>query len=268
MRTSDAIDIFLKYKRARGLASESIRWYQNILELFAQHCPNLPEEPEDIYNFLAQCKAGDERRHGYYRALHAFYNYLDRRLKAFPNPMGLVDPPRRSQKQPRPITPEALHQLLIYPHRADVKAALFFLADTGARPGELWGLQLDDISKTPLGYIAKITGKTGTRIVPISAVTYHLLEGVLPFRYSKWRLRRLISIAFDNAKISGSAINLRHTFGTFWAGDELVLQQIMGHAHLSTTRIYRQIRIGTMVEQHYKYSPLKLAMGSTTPMEM
>lgn len=262
--------VFIKSRKAKGLPKETIRWYQGILQEFARFTPRLPEQPDLIYDFLAKCTAGDERRHGYYRALKAMYNYIDRRLHAFPNPMIFVDPPRRKPKQPRPLMPEELQQLLSYPHQADIKALLLFLIDTGARVGEAAMLQPQDISETPWGYIARITreGKTGSRLVPISPETYHALMKVLPLKYTKYRTRRLISKAFDDARVQGSGINLRHTFGTLWDGDELMLQRIMGHSHLSTTKIYRQLRIESMMAQHYQYSPLKKIMSSTKRMDL
>jgi len=266
--TIDLIGIFIKSRMAKGLSPHSVRWYKGILGEFAQHFPELPQKPEDIYDFLLSCHAGDERRHGYYRALRALYNFLERKREGYPNPIKYIDPPRRKIKQPRPLTPEELQQLLFYPHAPIIKAALLFLSDTGARVGELTNLSPVDINETPYGYIARISGKTGARIVPISPETYHALIKVLPFGFTDWQLRRRISLAFDDAHVKGSGINLRHTFGTLWAGDELILQRIMGHAHLSTTKIYRQLRVANLCEQHHIYSPLNMIMRGTKRMDI
>lgn len=268
MRTIEAIELFMKSREARGLSPDTLRWYRGTLESFGRQCGDLPEEPEPIYDFLSSRNVGDERRHGYYRALRTLYSYLDRRFDASPNPMRFVEPPKRRHKQPRPITPEDLEHLLSFPHSSGVKAALLFLADTGARVGELVNLKPSNLSQTPYGYIAEISGKTGTRLVPISTEIYLALMKALPFGYSKYRMRRLISKAFKDARVQGSGINLRHTFGTLWAGDELILQRIMGHAHLSTTKIYRALRMEQLSEQHHKYSPLKMILGSTRRMEL
>lgn len=270
VKTIDAVAIFLKSRRAKGLPRETIRWYQGILENFANKYSELPENPDTIEDFLSECSAGDERCHGYYRALRAMYNFIEKRLRAFPNPMDLVEQPKRKGKQPRPLMPEELQRLLAYQHKPDIKAALLFLTDTGARVGETAYLQPSDISETPWGYIARISneGKTGARLVPLSPETYHALLKVLPFKYTKYRLRRLVSKAFDDAGVRGSGINLRHTFGTLWSGDELVLQRIMGHSHLSTTKKYRQLRIESMMAQHYQYSPLKKIMSSTRRLDL
>jgi len=264
METYGAIELFLKSCKAKGLSSETIRWYRGILLKFCNLYPTIPDSPEDIDEFLVNCKAGDERRHGYYRAIRAFYGFLRKRYQ-ISNIIEMVDPPRRKHKEPRPLMPDELNQLLIYPHKSKIKAGLLFLADTGARVGEAARIHPNDIIETPNGHIVKISGKTGSRLVPISLETYYALIKVLPFGYSTFRFRRLISLAFKDAHINGSGISLRHTFGTIWRGDELMLQQIMGHSHLSTTKIYRALRTDFMSEQHHKYSPLQTILpGSKT----
>ena len=268
MHTQDAIDIFINSRKAIGVSPETIRWYKGILSKFELSCYELPEKPEPIIEFMASCKAGDERLHGYYRALRAMYNYMDLRLHAFPNPIKLIPQPRRHRKLPRPLMPEELDQLIAYPHPPKIRAALMFLTDTGCRVGELANLKLNDITRTPYGYMARVTGKTGTRIVPISDETYHSLIKNMPLGYSKYRLRRKISMAFIEARVQGSSINLRHTFGTYWEGDESILQQIMGHTHFETTQIYRQLRFRRIAEQHRLYSPLRMIMSGTKAMDL
>jgi integrase len=121
-------------------------------------------------------------------------------------------------------------------------------------------LKTTDLDLTEWGPVARVTGKTGTRIIPISPQTYYSLLKILPFKLSPNRLCRLISAAFKDAHVRGTAHFLRHTFATYFDGDELILQYIMGHAHLSTTQIYRQLRTRKMCEQHREYSPLKMVL--------
>lgn len=265
--TTVAVNMFLQSRRSKGLSPQTIRWYRGILLLFAQKFPRLPDSPSDIEQFLLECQGGDERRHGYYRALMCFYHFLHKRgFTSFI--MEYIEPPRRSHKEPHWLMPDELNRLLSYPHPPTIKTALLFLIDTGARLGELSSLNLDNIKETPWGYIAGIRGKTGMRYVPINYETYHALMVNAPFGYKKHRLGRLISMAFKDAEVKGSAITLRHTFGTLWEGDELVLQAIMGHTHLSTTKIYRHLRMKILSEQHRLYSPLKMVLSSSKEMNM
>ena len=265
MQTKEALKLFLKSRAAKGLSKQTIRWYVGVLKLFVQRFKKLPKSPEHIEVFVASCQAGDERRHGYYRAVRALYRFLHRRYN-IPNPVERIDPPKRKPKYPKVLTPDELNQLLTFPHSAKIKTALLFLIDTGARVGELASLRKEDLSETPWGYIARLDGKTGVRLVPISNETYRALRDNLPLGYSSNRLRRLISRAFDDAYVTGSSLKIRHTFATLWEGDELVLQKIMGHAHLSTTLIYRHLRTRTLSAQHHEYSPLTMVFTRSRSM--
>ena len=267
MRTKEAINLFLKSRQAKGLSLQTLRWYKGILDAFVRQHDKLPRKPEAIEDFISSCTAGDERRHGYYRAIRTLYRFLQKRYGKS-NPVDKFEPPKRTKKIPLALTPDQLDQLLRFPHQPKIKVALLFLADTGCRIGELSNLKPEDLSQTPWGYLAKVRGKTGERLVPISPEVYHGLLKYLPLPYSPFRLRRLVSQAFHNAHVPGSAHTLRHTFGTLWQGDELVLQVIMGHAYLSTTKIYRHLRTQTLSEQQHKYSPLRMVMSMSKEMNM
>lgn len=267
MKTEQAINLFLKSRQAKGLSPQTLRWYRGLLGAFARQQSKLPKTPEPIESFIGSYTAGDECRHGYYRALRALYRFLHKRY-GMPNPVDKIEAPKRTRKTPLVLMPDQLDQLLRFPHPATIKIALLFLADTGCRIGELSSLRPEDLSQTPWGYLAKVRGKTGERLVPVSLEVYHGLLRQLPFTYTSYRLRRLVSQAFRNAHVPGSAHTLRHTFGTLWQGDELVLQAIMGHAYLSTTFLYRHLRTQTLSEQHNKYSPLRMVLYSSKEMNM
>lgn len=262
MKTHEALKSFLYSCHARGLSARTIDWYAGILKRFAGMYPKLPKKPEDCEAFIISCPGGDEWRHGYYRALKVFYNYARSRLKVKRNPMDRVTTPRVKKKLPRPISAEQLKQLLSFPHRPRIRAILLFLADTGARPGELVNLSPADIYETPQGYVASITGKTGERLVPLSLVTYHALIKYLPLKISRGRLSHLVIWAFQDAHVPGSAINLRHTFGTLWHGDIDILMLIMGHSRISTTMIYRKLQVDDLSRAHNIHSPLRLVLPS------
>ncbi len=261
MQTKDVVDAFLRSRQAKGLSPQTVRWYRGILAEFTRQYRELPDNPEAIDNFLITCTAGDERRHGYFRTIRALYRFAKRRYY-IRNIIEAVDPPKRQNKRPRPLTLDELDQLLSFPHVSRIRVALTFLSDSGARVGECARLTVMDLTETQWGPVARVTGKTGTRFIPISQGTYGLLLKGLPFKISPNRLCRLISQAFHDAHVKGTAHSLRHTFATYWEGDELILQYILGHAHLSTTQMYRQLRTRKMCEQHHENSPLKLVMAN------
>jgi integrase len=260
MKTKEALESFLYSCRARGLSDRTIDWYAGILVKFGLMYLKLPKKPEDCEAFIISCPGGDERRHGYYRALRSFYNYAVYRLKLKHNPMEHIPSPRVKVKLPRPLTIEQLNQLLSYPHKGRIKAILLFLADTGTRLGELVNLSPADIIDTAAGYIASVTGKTGARFVPLSPEVYLSIIKYLPLNISRGRASHLILRAFQDAHIPGSAHSLRHTFGTLWRGDIDVLRLILGHSKISTTMMYRKLQIENLSQAHNIYSPLRLVL--------
>ncbi len=265
MNTQEGVQLFLKARQAKNLSPQTIRWYASILNSFASMFPTLPDTPEAIEDFLSQCDAGDERAHGYFRALRALYRFLKKRY-GVRNVVELVDAPKRRKKLPRPLTPQRLNDLLAFPHKRDIKAALLFLSDTGARVGECYRVTEDDFTETSWGHFVEIDGKTGKRIVPISPEVYHAMMEVIPFKHTLYRFRRLISLAFKDARIKGSGVTLRHTFCTLWDGDEMVLQRLVGHSHFTTTEGYRALRMRKLAEQHHQFSPLFMILHSSKDM--
>jgi integrase len=262
MKTYDLVQVFLKSRQAKGLSSRTINWYRYILLKFSDLNPDLPENPSAIDDFLSLCNAGDERRHGYFRTIRAFYRFLSRRFNVT-NIVDSVESPKRSKKQPRPLTLDQLDQLLSFPHDLKTMAAITFLADSGARIGELANMAKDDLFVCEWGPLARINGKTGERIIPISDNTYQMLLKVLPFNVKVGQLTRLVSRAFRDAHITGTAHNLRHTFGTYWGGkDILMLKRIMGHSNIATTERYRGLQFKDMCAQQHQFSPLKAVQNN------
>jgi len=266
MRTTKAVDLFLQSRQAKGLSKRTLQWYREILNLFSKDYKNIPGKPEQIERFLISLNVGDERRHGYYRALKAFYNFSKRRSYIKNNPIQYIEEPKISIKNPSVLTPETINKILNHQTNMEIKAAILAFIDTGARLAEIANLKTSDLLETPDGFLAVVNGKTGTRAIPISYETYHALMVTLPFKWGKDHLGRLISESCKDSGVKASSITFRHSFGTLWNGDELVLQQIMGHTTLNTTKRYRHLRTQNAIRQHNQYSPLKMVMSFSKTM--
>lgn len=218
--------------------------------------------PGECESFIRACTAGDERRHGYFRTLRAFYNFVGKRL-CLPNAMALLVAPLRTRKLPRPVPLNEIVQLISFPHPGRIKASLIFLIDTGVRVGELVNIMSEDFILTPWGvYLVKVEGKTGPRVIPASIEAYNAIIKYLPFKIKANRLSRVLSQAFRDAHVQGTAHCLRHSFGTLWEGTDIsLLQRIMGHSNINTTMIYRQIQYEQIALAHKKHSPLKKVLS-------
>jgi len=152
------------------------------------------------------------------------------------------------------------------------------LLDVGPRAGECARLTWEDVSP---GY-AVLSGKTGTRIVPISESTYRQLLGLRngggidehvflgergPLTYPG--IYKLVRRLCHQAGIDGrrcSPHSWRHTFATFFAAaescDPSVLQDIMGHKDFKTTLRYIQNNPIRMARNHQICSPLRVLGGA------
>lgn len=255
--TNELSEFYLKQCLQRGLSKETIRSYASYLRKFAIGYPQLPLDPDVIQEFIGTYLTGDERRHGCYRTLRAFYNVITVRNN-ISNPMRYVIPPRRKPKEKPALTMAEVKILLEYPgHSPDIRAVLYFLADTGARIGEVYNLTSNDIFENSV----RLSGKTGERIVPVSPHVGHMLRQLGPGRlfgkHSLFRLRRKVSQAFKAAGFdSGSAHMLRHTFCTLWRGSDLCLKTITGHKSWSMIENYSHRRLEKAIEEHKKTSPL------------
>lgn len=261
MLTDQAVDLFLTSRLTRNCARNTLKWYRIILANLAAQYTEVPLGVEDIEKFILSLPGKDERRHGYYRALRAFYRFLNKRYD-IPNPILKMDAPRRKRKLPKALSLENFIRLMHYHYSPDIQAYLEFIADTGCRVGELCNLRPEAFERGQYGYIVKLSGKTGERLVPLKENTYRHIIKYVPIKYKVDWLTRRISKAFKDAGVPGTAHNLRHTFATMWQGSEFALQNILGHSNFQTLFNYRRLRMDEVTRQHNRYTMMNL-MDST-----
>lgn len=268
-RSVELVEAYILSCQRRGLSRATIRWYGAFLRTFALKYPELPMAPEPIEEFIAGFLSSQERRCGAFRTLRAFYRFQEDREAIVTNPMRKLKMPRMLPKEKAALTLEELRQLLEYPgHKPRVRALLYLLADTGIRIGEVVNLKQEDLH----GNTIKITGKTGERIIPISArVRAYLLEikpeigtGRLFPAASHW-WGETVSKAFMAAGIQGTAHLLRHTFCTLFRGSDQSLMQITGHKSFAITQQYTHRKLEKATEEHIRYGPLARLYGAPIP---
>ena len=278
MKTLAAIQSFLYSRRSLNLRPTTIRWYQKNLDRFDSFCSELPMEPEPIEEFLVKVVSDekDETRHAHYRTLRALYHFICKRHR-LPNPIDFVDPPRRRKKVRPTLTSSELMQLLAQAQILRDRAILSLFIDCGARCGEAASLRKQDISDDHI----KVDGKTGQREIPISDETRRLLlalvadDGNTEFVFRGQRgplttsgIYQLVKRHMRKAGIAGSKLGphrIRHAFGKHYiknGGDTRSLQEIMGHASISTTEIYVTLSRDEVVAKHHQFTPLRSAQAA------
>ena len=267
-QTLQLIEDFLSAKTAGGRRAKSLERFRSQLARYAAMYQLLPLDPTQVERFLTSILGEPETRDTYYRTLSSFYGWLIRRKKIKENPIELVESPKLRPKVPRILDPAELVRLLTCPGHSDRdRALLYFLTDSGARIGEAALLTVDDLKD---GYVL-LRGKDGERFAPLSPAVRMMLIGLhlgapSPHMWqgrfgplTQGALVHATIAAFRRAGFIGkrySAHALRHTFGTMWEGDEIILQHIFGHAKLDMVKRYRQFRLHRAREQHAIHSPL------------
>ncbi|MFH1176715.1 MAG: tyrosine-type recombinase/integrase [Acidobacteriota bacterium] len=220
-------------------------------------------------------------------ALRTYLRFLGREGVVESNPAKLVPTPRAPQKVPDVLTAPELADLLdalpATPAGRRDRAALELLYGAGLRAAELVGLDLDDIDLTRR--LARVLGKgSKERIVPFGRQAQAALRVYLPVR-GDWRreakalaageplfvnqrggrlsdrsLRRILDAALLRVAIVRHVHphTLRHAFATHLleAGMDLrAIQELLGHASLSTTQRYTHLDLAHLMETYRKAHP-------------
>jgi len=218
-------------------------------------------------------------------AIRAFHRWLDRRLDV-PNPaIGLVRGPRLAPGLPRPVSEDQARGLIedaaTNPDRADWEVArdealLTLLWGCGLRISEALSLKRAD---APLSEAIRITGKGGkTRMIPVLAAVRAAVDAyvaALPrvlgpdeplFRaprggaYSPRHAQALMQTLRGRLGLPASATPhaLRHSFATHLLGagaDLRSIQDLLGHASLSTTQRYADVDAAGLLAVYAKAHP-------------
>jgi len=184
--------------------------------------------------------------------IHMFYVWAQRAEHIRHDPTMLAERPRLPRYLPRPAhdTDLALGLTLA---RGPMLAAIMLAASSGLRCVELARLQWTDVDATSL----RVTGKgSKDRVVPLHPNARDALERldrpdtfVLPWRSNRqdrpgWYVSQSINGFFRSIGCTTTAHQLRHWCATqalAATGDLRAVQEMLGHASLSTTQIYTHL---------------------------
>ena len=218
-------------------------------------------------------------------AIRAFHRFLDLRCDIPNAAVALVKGPRVKPGAPRPVTEDQAIGMIAEPgldpdreswEAARDQAVLTLLYGCGLRISEALSLKRSD---APLGESLRITGKgSKTRIVPVLPAVREAVEVYLaqaPFALSPdealFRARRggplsprhvqaTVQILRSRLGLPASATPhaLRHSFATHLLGagaDLRSIQELLGHASLSTTQRYTQVDAAALLTAYASAHP-------------
>jgi len=245
-----------------------------------------------IREWLAELHSAQKKKASIARklaALRTFFQFLVREGLLESNPAKLVSTPRQEKKLPKHLSIEEAIKFIETPDtNTDLgkrdRAMLELMYATGIRVAELTTLNLADIDFR--NQLIRVTGKRRKqRIVPFGDPAANAIRDYLKVR-DKFLMSSPISDRDDEAvflNYQGTRITtrsvgrmvekyikicagvhrisphaLRHSFATHLldsGADLRDIQELLGHARLSTTQVYTHVSMEKLVEVYDKAHP-------------
>jgi integrase/recombinase XerC len=232
----------------------------------------LPElKSQHIRRYIAQLHSGGLGGRSLARLLSAwrgFYNYLMRDHRCLTNPCVGLRAPKAPKTLPHALSPDEAVKLVEMqidsPLDARDKAMFELLYSSGLRLAEL--VRLDPIDIDFVDASVRVTGKgSKTRIVPLGSHAIAALEFWLATRPSLANTNETaLFVGKNGSRISPRTVQiqlrqwgikqgistsvhphlLRHSFATHVlqsSGDLRAVQEMLGHASISTTQVYTHL---------------------------
>ena len=289
----EALALFDSDLRRRGMAEKTRRAYGVDLGQFALWCTAqdvgpLEVGPRELRRYAAVLSGRDAVAATIARklaALRAFYRTLREHGQVTQNPVDLIPSPKRPRTLPAVLRPDELATLLDrIPASTPLELrdrALFEVAyASGLRAEEL--VTLDAASVDFDGEELRVEGKgSKTRFVPVGEpalrAVARYLERARPAlqngddtpalflsksgrRLSTSDVRRRLRAWTRHAEVQGgvSPHTLRHSFATHLlegGADLRAIQELLGHASISTTQIYTRVESARLKTAYAKSHP-------------
>ena len=291
----ELIDEFLNYLSVeRGLAENTISAYRRDLNKYVDYLKQIHigsvenTTRNEIISFLTTQKDKNLSANTISRnlvAIKVFYRYLSRERYIKDDPTSVLESPKLWRRLPEVLSIKEIERLL---NKIDTsswqgirdRATLELTYATGMRVSEVVGLNLDDLN-LDVGFV-RCRGKGGKeRIVPLGREAAKWVNRYLknvrpklskpdsrPFLFlirggkgmSRQTVWKMIVRYAIRAKIKKaiSPHTLRHSFATHLlqgGADLRVIQEMLGHADISTTQTYTHIDKQRLKAIHHKYHP-------------
>ncbi|WP_040208253.1 site-specific tyrosine recombinase XerD [Neobacillus jeddahensis] len=237
-------------------------------------------------NFLKEQGKSSKTLARHIASIRAFHQFLLRERATNQDPSVQIDTPKQERTFPKVLSLQEVEVLLDAPNLDDHygirdKAMIELLYATGIRVSELIALEIEDIHLT-MGFIRCSGTGNKERILPIGraaleAIKHYLDNGRSQFVTTKHRDNALFlnhqghrltrqgfwKILKKLAKEAGiqkelTPHTLRHSFATHLlenGADLKSVQEMLGHADISTTQIYTSVTKTKIKDVYSKFHP-------------
>jgi integrase/recombinase XerD len=282
-------------KLEKNLSENTIESYRSdissLLRFLEEYKIDDPSEVgyENLIAFFKALKnAGLNSRSAarYYSSLKGFFNYLVRNKYIAANPIEKVPTPKLGKNLPSVLSVNEVDAILSKPDTANIlglrdKAVLETFYACGIRVSELINLKLSDIFLEE-GVIRVLGKGSKERLVPIGSsaiewINYYLKQSRLLLE-KKTKSGNFLFLNSHGTKLSRMGIwkivdryvteagilkevhphTFRHSFATHLlegGADLRAVQEMLGHADISTTQIYTHIDREYIKQVHKDFHP-------------
>ena len=260
---------------------------KHCFNIIGKKIDNIKEK--DIFNYLIylyEQNLSSRTISRHISALRGFYKFLIITKKLIDNPIERIESPKISRTIPKVLSKEEVEILLdIEVHdsfSARDKAMLELIYATGLRVSELINLNLNDVDMD-MDLVRTIGKGNKERIVPIGDYAKDALKEYIDDYRDSMLKRTLSDKLFLNNHGTGmtrqgffknirkianereikteiSPHTLRHSFATHLlnnGADLRSIQEMLGHANLSTTEIYTHVATEKIRENYDDFHPHK-----------
>jgi integrase/recombinase XerC len=286
------LDFLRHLERERNASRHTIRAYGEDIRQLADYMEGVlgrEVRPEDADHILIRGFLAELHERGLKKAsaarklagLRTFFRFLCREGRLERNPARALLSPRLEKRIPAPLEESQVEALLDVPGddpaAVRARAILELLYATGIRCAELVGLDVGEVDLE--ARMLRVLGKGGKeRIVLFGARAQDALRVWLPVRaalgprsdgvflnlrggrLSDRSVRALVSRRVKQVALTRrcSPHTLRHSFATHLlarGADLRAIQELLGHASLSTTQRYTHVDTRQLLEVYKKTHP-------------
>ena len=219
-------------------------------------------------------------------SIRSFHQFLLRERVSESDPSVLIESPQTGKSLPKVLSQEETEALLNAPDTKDAygirdKAILELLYATGMRVSELIELNIDNVH-IEMGFVRCIGKGSKERIIPVGhialeSITTYLTSGRPKLvnqknksdalflnhhggrlsRQGLWKIIKKLALKADIQKPL-TPHTLRHSFATHLlmnGADLRAVQEMLGHADISTTQIYTHVTNVRLKDVYSKFHP-------------
>lgn len=279
----------------KGLASNTVVSYERDLKSYLLYVSKVEEISSldavsrstiiQFLKFLTENGKSSKTIARHIASIRSFHQFLLREKVTTQDPTVHIDRPKQEQKLPQVMSVEEVQALLDSPDTSKVfgmrdKAMLELLYATGMRVSELISLNVSDVHLT-MGFVRCVGKGNKERIIPLgtmaqNAITTYIEEsrsqllkkkttdalfvnlyGNRLTRQGFWKiLKKLTKEAGIEKELTPHT--LRHSFATHLlenGADLRAVQEMLGHADISTTQIYTHVTKTRMKDVYSMFHP-------------